>query len=181
MHIQAGYREGITAGKESALQQGFDDGFAHTGAPLGRELGILRGLCSALIALLSRPQPTDTAQAALAETRDIAAQLANVRFSDIVPPDLEALAHAREHLDAKMSEAEADKDSDGEDLADPASLNEELKGKREMEGLEDLMAQMTAGGGSAAAQARPKAADIAQLKGRLLAVAEASGLRPQWS
>ncbi|OJT13627.1 hypothetical protein TRAPUB_9816 [Trametes pubescens] len=175
----AGYREGITAGKESALQQGFDDGFAHTGAPLGRELGILRGLCSALIALLSRPNPTDTAQAALAETREIAAQLANVRFSDIVPPDLEALAHAREHLDAKMSEAEAD--SDGEDLADPASLNEELKGKRDLEGLEDLMAQMTAGGGSAATQSRPKAADIVQLKGRLLAIAEASGLKLQWS
>lgn len=178
MRIQAGYREGITAGKESALQQGFDDGFAHTGAPLGRELGILRGLCSALIALLSRPQPTDAAQVALAEARDIASQLANVRFSDIVPPDLEAIAHAREHLDTKMSETEAD--SDGEDLADPASLNEELKGKRDMEGLEDLMAQMTAGGGSAAAQTRPKAADIAQLKERLLGIAEASGLKPQW-
>lgn len=112
----------------------------------------------------------------MAEARDIAAQLANVRFSDIVPPDLEALAHAREHLDAKMEE------EDAEDLTDPANLNEEIKEKRDMEGLEDLMAQMNAsGGGSGAAQARPTPEDVARLKERLLNLARGLGLNPQCS
>ncbi|KAF7345106.1 Yae1-N domain-containing protein [Mycena venus] len=48
-----GYREGITAGKESALQEGFDTGFAGVGAPLGRDIGFLRGMSSALVAFLN--------------------------------------------------------------------------------------------------------------------------------
>ncbi|KAI0766395.1 hypothetical protein BD413DRAFT_605884 [Trametes elegans] len=141
----AGYREGITAGKESALQQGFDEGFA---------------------------------QATLVEVRGIATQLAGVRFSDIAPPDLEALAHAREHLESAM-----DEDEDAGDLADPAKLNEEIKEKRDMEGLEDLMAQMNAGSADSggAVPTRPKAEDVARLKGRLLAVAQGLALDLQWS
>ncbi|KAI0632195.1 hypothetical protein C8Q77DRAFT_1158859 [Trametes polyzona] len=177
----AGYREGITAGKESALQQGFDDGFAQTGAPLGRELGILRGLCSALIAFLDRSPPShvQNAQSTLMEVRDIATQLANVRFSDIAPPDMEALAHAKEHLDATMDE---ERREDEADLADPATSNEEIKEKRDMEGLEDLLAQMNAGGAGSSVQApRPKAEDVARLKERLLAIAQGLGLSLQWS
>ncbi|KAI0647982.1 hypothetical protein C8Q79DRAFT_925015 [Trametes meyenii] len=173
----AGYREGITAGKESALQQGFDEGFAQVGAPLGRELGILRGLCSALIAFLSRPHEIAAqTETALAEVREIATQLASVRFSDIAPPDLEALAHAKEHLESAMNQ-----DDDAEDLSDPANLNEEIKEKREIEGLEDLMAQMNASSGGSAAPARPKAEDVARLKERLLNIAGGLGLSLQWS
>lgn len=190
--LQAGYREGITAGKESALQQGFDEGFAHVGAPIGRELGILRGLCSALLASLSRvPAPfppsfsisssliQDNASL-LAQVREIAAALANVRFSDIAPPDLEAIAHAREHLE---SSGQMDQDDDGADLADPTKLNEELKDKRDVESLEDLMAQLSApgGGSSTSAPARPTADDVAQLKRRLLSIAQGLGLTLQWS
>ncbi|CDO76093.1 hypothetical protein BN946_scf184649.g19 [Trametes cinnabarina] len=175
----AGYREGITAGKESALQQGFDEGFAQVGAPIGRELGILRGLCSALIAFLTRAQESTTqTEAVLAEVRDIATQLANVRFSDIAPPDLEAIAHAKEHLDAAAMNA----DEEAEDLTDPAKLNEEIKEKRDIEGLEDLIAQMNASGASeGAAQARPKEEDVARLKQRLLAASQGIGLSLQWS
>ncbi|KAI0335828.1 hypothetical protein GY45DRAFT_1239813 [Cubamyces sp. BRFM 1775] len=177
----AGYREGITAGKESALQQGFDEGFAQVGAPIGRELGILRGLCSALIAFLTRPQGSTTSpEPTLSEVREIAKQLAEVRFSDIAPPDLEALAHAKEHLDS----AAMDADEDAADLTDPAKLNEEIKEKRDMEGLEDLMKQMNAGGGSgsgSAVQARPKAEDVARLKERLLGIAQGLGMSLQWS
>ncbi|KAI0657354.1 hypothetical protein C8Q70DRAFT_919729 [Cubamyces menziesii] len=177
----AGYREGITAGKESALQQGFDEGFAQVGAPIGRELGILRGLCSALIAFLSRPQGTaPSPDSTLSEVREIAKQLAEVRFSDIAPPDLEALAHAKEHLGGAAMDADADEDA--ADLTDPAKLNEEIKEKRDMEGLEDLMAQMNADGGSGSAvQTRPKAEDVARLKERLLAIAQSLGMSLQWS
>ncbi|KAI0770372.1 hypothetical protein C8Q74DRAFT_895355 [Fomes fomentarius] len=190
----AGYREGITAGKESALQQGFDEGFAQVGAPIGRELGILRGLCSAFLAFLSRAPATippsfsisssliqDNASL-LAQVREIAAALANVRFSDIAPLDLEAIAHAREHLE---SSGPMDQDDDGADLADPTKLNEELKDKRDVERLEDLMAQLSAPGGgssaSAPAPARPTAEDVAQLKRRLLSIAQGLGLALQWS
>ncbi|KAI9058448.1 hypothetical protein FKP32DRAFT_1680850 [Trametes sanguinea] len=174
----AGYREGITAGKESALQQGFDEGFAHVGAPLGHELGILRGLCSALIAFLKRT-PMSVAENApiLTEVRDIAAQLANVRFSDIAPPDPEAIAHAKEHMDS----AARDGEDEAEDLTDPANLNEEIKQKRDVEHLEDLLARLTAQVGESAAQARPTAEDVARLKQRLLEIAQGLGLSLQWS
>ncbi|KAI0826872.1 hypothetical protein BC628DRAFT_1319549 [Trametes gibbosa] len=176
----AGYREGITAGKESALQAGFDEGFADTGAPLGRELGTLRGLCSALISFLDRTlDAPGSKEATLAEVRDIAAQLANVRFSDIVPPDLEALAHAREHLGAPT---QRDNDEDAADIVDPANLNEEIKERRDIEGLEDLMAQMNASDESGGvAQARPRAGDVVLLKERILKIAHGLGLNLQWS
>ncbi|KAI0712235.1 hypothetical protein C8Q76DRAFT_768941 [Earliella scabrosa] len=174
----AGYREGITAGKESALQQGFDDGFAQVGAPTGRELGILRGLCSALLAFLSR-NPQDHA-ALLEQVRGIATTLANVRFSDIAPPDLEAIAHAREHLESARP---MDEDDDGAELTDPAKSNEEIKDKRDMEGLEDLLAQMSAPGadGRSVPPARPTADDVARLRERLLSIARSLGLTLQWS
>ncbi|TFK91954.1 hypothetical protein K466DRAFT_481629 [Polyporus arcularius HHB13444] len=188
-----GYREGITAGKEGALQEGFDDGFARVGAPIGRELGILRGLSSALLAFLSRPASTPSpatssssqlsnSPALVNEVRDIAAALANVRFSDIAPPDLEAIAHAREHLETSNA---MDKDEDAADLTDPAKLNEEIKDKRDMESLEDLMAQMGAPGttstGAAPAQTRPTANDVTQMKQRLMGIAQGLGLALQWS
>ncbi|KAJ8506951.1 hypothetical protein ONZ45_g10620 [Pleurotus djamor] len=128
-----GYREGITAGKEAALQEGFDDGFANVGVPLGRELGLLRGLASALLSFVS--DSADNAEqdrsTALISAKEIVSGLGQVRFADIVPRDLEAEQHAREHLDAE-----------GEAL----DTNEELQEKRDMEGLEDLLAGMSASG-----------------------------------
>ncbi|EJF63369.1 hypothetical protein BD309DRAFT_855223 [Dichomitus squalens] len=185
----AGYREGITAGKEGALQEGFDDGFASVGAPLGRDLGILRGLSSALLAFLSRaPGPPSIAtDPRVAEVRAIATELSNVRLSDIAPPDLQALAHAREHLDGEGRDRDARMD-DEDDVTDPAELNEALKAKRDMESLEDLMAQMGgviegAGADARLKPARPTAEDVARLKERLLAIARELGLgiAVQWS
>ncbi|PIL22604.1 hypothetical protein GSI_15294 [Ganoderma sinense ZZ0214-1] len=182
----AGYREGITAGKEGALQEGFDAGFASVGAPLGRNLGILRGLAAALLAFLSHP-PMAAQRGTLAEeVRGIASALSNVRLSDIAPPDLEALAHAREHLEQARIDAAMGEDED--DVTDPAALNEELRAKRDMEGLEDLMAQMSSGvsGSASGAKANPKrptAEDVVRLKERLLAIARELGLEVdvQWS
>ncbi|EMD39996.1 hypothetical protein CERSUDRAFT_112239 [Gelatoporia subvermispora B] len=168
----AGYREGITAGKESALQEGFDDGFATVGAPLGRELGLLRGMASALLSFLSRPANSEK-QIALEEARDIVAQLGDVRFSDIVPPDLEAERHAREHLEA---EREADDDADLE-------MNEELKEKRAVETLEDMMKRMGAGSISSVETqtTRPTIDDVRRLKERLVSLSEGIGIPLQWS
>ncbi|KAH9032821.1 hypothetical protein EDB84DRAFT_1243530, partial [Lactarius hengduanensis] len=74
----AGYRDGISSGKEAALQEGFDAGFARTGAPRGRELGVLRGLAAALLLHLSRSSPA--AHPAQTRVREIVDKLAAVRF-----------------------------------------------------------------------------------------------------
>ncbi|KAJ7198592.1 hypothetical protein GGX14DRAFT_666180 [Mycena pura] len=161
----SGYREGITAGKESALQEGFDAGFASVGVPLGRNLGFLRGVASALVAFLQSSMCQHTEKdALLAEARAIATRLAAVRFSDIVPPDLEAETHAREHL------AEED------DFA--MDENEGLRDRREMEGLEDMVARLSAGTvkTAVAETSRPTMDDVRMLEGRLHALNMRLGL-----
>ncbi|KAH9942909.1 hypothetical protein B0H21DRAFT_793094 [Amylocystis lapponica] len=165
----AGYREGITAGKESALQQGFDEGFAEVGAPLGRELGILRGISAALLSFLTLPGTSASKQEILDEARDIASQLGRVRFSDIAPPDLEAERHAHEHLDV---------DDDG---VDPEP-SEDMRERRQMEKLEDMITQMNAGTSMIGdARTRPSASDVRHLKGRLMALCNGLGMTLQWS
>jgi hypothetical protein len=93
---QAGYRDGISAGKEAALQEGFDTGFARTGAPRGRELGVLRGLAAALLLHLTRSSPKSAVNLAQtqaqARVREIVKKLAAVRFADLVSLDEEATA-----------------------------------------------------------------------------------------
>ncbi|KAL1736152.1 hypothetical protein EV714DRAFT_198848 [Schizophyllum commune] len=157
----AGYREGITAGKGSALQEGFDSGFADVGAPLGRELGLLRGMASALLSFLSSQVPnagnegaTAETEGAIAEVRDISRQLAHIRLTDIAPRDLEAEAHAKEHLQLE----------EDEDLV----TDDELVEKRKMEALEDQLSRLTSGAmGGGSGEARPTADDVRRLKGRL--------------
>ncbi|KAL1695591.1 hypothetical protein GGG16DRAFT_109253 [Schizophyllum commune] len=150
----AGYREGITAGKESALQEGFDSGFADVGAPLGRELGLLRGMASALLSFLSSQAANAENERATEEVRDISRQLAHIRLTDIAPRDLEAEAHAKEHLQLE----------EDEDLV----MDDELVEKRKMEALEDQLARLTSGAiGGGSGEARPTIDDVRQLKGRL--------------
>lgn len=73
--VQAGYREGVTAGKTSALQEGFDAGFAESGVPLGRQVGHARGVATALAGLPSIRE-RETVEKLLGE-------LNTVRLSDI--------------------------------------------------------------------------------------------------
>lgn len=159
--INAGYREGITAGKEGALQEGFDEGFAQTGAPTGRNLGMLRGFASALVSFLgsSSAQGLPGREQLLNEARSISSALSNVRFSDIVPPDMQAIEHAKEHME------------DAEDVV----TSEELQEKRNLESLEDLMSRMGAAP-SAEKAGRPTTKDVAHLEQRLHTVADALGL-----
>ncbi|KIK78741.1 hypothetical protein PAXRUDRAFT_834464 [Paxillus rubicundulus Ve08.2h10] len=160
----SGYREGIIAGKETSLQEGFDAGFADVGVPIGRELGNLRGAVSTIVSFLRSHSPAKSPE--LDEAHNISSILISVRLSDITPHDLEAEQHAREHLG-----------SDDPGLAE----NEELVQKRDMEGLEDMLAQLTAGVASAPGappQARPTKEDVAKLKQRLRALGAKLGLAP---
>ncbi|KAJ2933159.1 hypothetical protein H1R20_g3887, partial [Candolleomyces eurysporus] len=161
-----GYREGITAGKEGALQEGFDSGFAQTGAPLGRQVGRMRGISAAILALSNRGS-LECDPHIVQETRTIASQLAEIRFSDIAPPDLEAVEHAREHMQ-----------STGEDLVVDS---EELEEKRDVESLGDMLAGMSAGSKVENKPRRPTIQDFEDLKKRLESVVGRLGLHAMLS
>ncbi|KAI5117725.1 hypothetical protein M0805_006210 [Coniferiporia weirii] len=131
--VNAGYREGITAGKESALQGGFDGGFAEVGAPIGRHIGTLRGLAAGVLAFLNSsnhnsPQTPET-NPLLEEVRTISDGLGRLRFADLEPPDTEALAHALEHPgqggDA-VSRMQADASTGQKALPELEQLKEDL-------------------------------------------------------
>lgn len=82
--------------------------------------------------------------------------MSGVRFTDIAPRDLEAEAHAREHLESEGSEME---------------VNDGLAEKRKMEGIEDMLAQLSAGtGGGAGTSGRLTVDDVRGLKVRLEAL-----------
>ena len=159
--VNAGYREGITAGKEGALQEGFDEGFAQTGAPIGRSLGLLRGFSSALVSFLGSARAASAPAGLLEEARAISLALGNIRFSDIAPPDLQAEEHAREHLETT------------EDVV----TSEELQEKRDLESLEDMMNRMGAGQVSVEEKReRPTMEDVTKLEARLGQLAQTLGL-----
>ena len=80
--FQTGYREGTLAGELSLIQSGFDHAFTSIGAPIGRELGILRGTASAMLALLL---PSAKKHKELfTEAQEVETKLANVSFPDFV-------------------------------------------------------------------------------------------------
>lgn len=103
MGAQSGYREGIVAGKESALQSGFDHGFADIGAPLGRHLGLLRGLAAGLRSLLDSSKHSHTSACKDGrlheEIANVCDNLFQIQFSDVEPLDYEAIEHAKVHFD----------------------------------------------------------------------------------
>ena len=101
---QVGYREGITAGKERALQEGFDDSFASIGAPLGREVGILRGTVHVLLARWenqANDDTTSTQSVPYNELRALSRRLDAIRLKDLAPKDVQAELHALEHMDVE--------------------------------------------------------------------------------
>ncbi|GAA5971783.1 hypothetical protein JCM11641_001511 [Rhodosporidiobolus odoratus] len=115
-YSDAGYRDGITAGKNSRLQAGFDQGFA-IASPYARELGALRGTAAGLLALLTTTggsakyagpvvghlEPNAKAQV-VAELREIVNALGKLDANKVLPVDEEAVQHAKEHEDEGISE-----------------------------------------------------------------------------
>ncbi|KAI0027742.1 hypothetical protein K488DRAFT_60556 [Vararia minispora EC-137] len=155
----AGYREGITAGKDAALQEGFDAGYAFVGIPLGHELGFLRGQASALHTILSTSPAPDCIQ--VVEARAIMDGLAVVRFTDIAPRDLEAEQHAREHLEM---------------MDETMDENLGLVERRRTEQVEDKMRVLSAGPGIPKDSRRPTVDDVKALKKRLEILGSITGV-----
>ena len=111
-------------------------------------------MASALLSFLSSQTANAETERAIEEARDISRQLAHIRLTDIAPRDLEAEAHAKEHLQLE----------EDEDLV----TDDELVEKRKMEALEDQLARLTSGAiGGGSEEARPTIDDVRLLKGRL--------------
>lgn len=128
---------------------------------MGRQIGHLRGMASALFALLSTPSfapQNGNKEELLREARAISSDLAEIRFSDIAPPDLQAEQHAREHLES----------ADAEERDFEVEMSDEVKQKRDLESLEDMMTRMGAGATTSAVdKTRPTMSDVEKLAGRL--------------
>lgn len=94
-YSDVGYREGISEGKLSSLQEGFDQSF-ETSVPPVRRLGKLRGAASALLAYTTGMEPKD--DLLVERVRTLISDLGRIKPSDVLQVDQEALDHAKEHL-----------------------------------------------------------------------------------
>ncbi|SCV70869.1 BQ2448_3631 [Microbotryum intermedium] len=108
-YYDEGYRAGITSGKESRLQQGFDQGYAIS-APLARQLGHLRGIASTVLALLTTTSgakyssplldhfaSSQEKEGVVSRLREVVSMLGALGQDDVVPVDQEAEQHKKEH------------------------------------------------------------------------------------
>ena len=116
-------------------------------------------------------QPSEILAEALKEIRAISAQLSDIRFSDIVPRDLEAEAHAREHL------ADGEGDLPVNELDENGTVqDEETVEKKKMEQLEDMMSSFGTNPAPSSNLPRPGPEDVKAIHVRLLNVARVLGL-----
>ena len=115
-------------------------------------------------------QPPEILAEALKEIRAISAQLSDIRFSDIVPRDLEAEAHAREHLTDEGDLPVNGLDENG------MVQDEETVEKRGIEQLEDMMSSFGTNPAPSSNLPRPGPEDVKAIRVRLLNVARILGL-----
>lgn len=116
-------------------------------------------------------QPSEILAEALKEIRAISAQLSDIRFSDIVPRDLEAEAHAREHL------ADGEGDLPVNELDENGTVqDEETMEKKKMEQLEDMMFSFGTDPAPSSNLPRSGPEDVKAIHVRLLNVARVLGL-----
>ncbi|WVR04608.1 hypothetical protein IAU60_001618 [Kwoniella sp. DSM 27419] len=115
----AGYREGITDGKLSTLQQGFDQGFAQS-VPLSRRVGMVRGRAAALLAVITTgpaPKPSHASADLEDTTRTIIRRLGVLRRDEVLAEDQERIEHERdEHPEGEGFELEPTDQRDMEGL-----------------------------------------------------------------
>jgi hypothetical protein len=122
---------------------------------------------------IDSPQQLQSAEVlneALQEIRAISAQLSDIRFTDIVPRDLEAEAHAREHLSNEGDLPVNSLDEDG------VVQDEETVEKRKIEQLEDMMSSFGTNPTPGSNLPRPGPEDVKAMRVRLLQVARTLGL-----
>ncbi|TIB81278.1 NAD(P)-binding protein [Wallemia mellicola] len=91
--MDEGYREGISYGKEAHLQPGFDEGYT-TGVGYGREFGRLRAFANQTLSHLTNIQASPEQ---LERCRSLVSNIGRVSAHQILPKDIEAIEHAKEH------------------------------------------------------------------------------------
>lgn len=108
IELQAGYKEGITAGKQSQLQTGFDQGFSQA-APSARQIGSLRGISNGLLSLLTTsagskhggflPESITVTlkDEFIIELRELVRELNKFEELGLLGEDQEAVAHSKLH------------------------------------------------------------------------------------
>lgn len=171
-YADAGYREGITPGKLSTLQRGFDEAFAASVVP-SRRLGQVRGRVAALVAFLqtqtqvqtqdqnqndllpASTAPTNATQppTLLFHAKETRRHLSRIPRDHVLPVDEEALAHAAaEHPDEQpLVQQQRQQQQEVAAAAAPGEAwtqqGQEVRERREMErllnGMEDLSASAT--------------------------------------
>jgi hypothetical protein len=116
-------------------------------------------------------QPTETSTEAAKEIRAISARLSEIRFSDIVPRDLEAEAHAREHLADDEGDLPVNQLDENGLVQDDDAIE-----RRKMEQLEDMMSAFGTKPAPGPSPSRPGPKDVKAIHVRLLQVARVLGL-----
>ena len=113
-------------------------------------------MSTAILALLRSSTEKESTQA---EAQEISSQLSKIRFSDIMPRDLEAEEHARQHLEG----VEID-------------VHEKIVATRDIEGIEDMLANLAAGT-NFTGTTRPSVNDVRILKDRLKVLSDRLNLQ----
>lgn len=113
------------------MQEGFDESFAQVGAPLGREIGSLRGIASAAFGLLSSQMShagSDVLERRRSEIQNIIGSLGRIHLEDLASKDLQAEEHMRKHLDpGTSSDAVVSYEVDRHNVAATKSENNQIK------------------------------------------------------
>ncbi|KAJ9128096.1 hypothetical protein QFC24_000387 [Naganishia onofrii] len=155
-YADAGYREGITPGKLSTLQRGFDEAFAASVVP-SRRLGQVQTQDQNQNDLLpASTAPTNAKQppTLLFHAKETRRHLSRIPRDHVLPVDEEALAHAAaEHPDEQPLEQQRRRQHQQQVAAAAApgeawtQQGQEVRERREMErllnGMEDLSASAT--------------------------------------
>ena len=117
-------------------------------------------MSSAILALLRSSATVNEKESTEVDALEISSQLSKIRFSDIMPHDLEAEEHARQHL--------------GEDVE--IDVHEKIAATRDIEGIEDMFANL-ATGTNFTGTTRPSVSDVHILKDRLKVLSDRLNLQ----
>ncbi|KAM0788815.1 hypothetical protein ACM66B_002901 [Microbotryomycetes sp. NB124-2] len=210
----AGYRDGITEGKNSRLQQGFDQGFG-LAAPYARRVGILRGVATSLLNLMTSLSSSSSSSSAkmfgsigssssstsssskpgpawvqatfndndnsnrdkttiVAQLRNIVERLSKLDQTKVVPPDLEALEHAKSHAAETSTDITNAKVDNERERGRDEYLSLAMHDKKEMNELETLMGNLDSGKPALATTLEANSVEACQTD--LARVLEACGL-----
>ncbi|GAA5937361.1 Yae1p [Sporobolomyces koalae] len=166
----AGYRDGITNGKNSNLQLGFDQGFS-LASSYARQVGQLRGVATTLLSILttqsgSKHVPTlinaqdegNTKDSIVSQLREVVNLLGKLERDQVLPVDQEALEHAKSH---------------NNDSTAATGFSQEYVDKQEMNELGDMLNTL---GHNATTRSRDHVAQLEECRTQVGIVLERMGL-----